>query len=195
MIMFKEITQAPVLVIRPGSTEFDEQRRIKGSLDMPLSDHGVDQVESMAESIGHFKPKTIFCAPCESARQTAAAIAKRCDAKVKVVDGFKNVDHGLWHGKLIDELKRNHPKQYRRGQDTPNQLCPPGGESLHQATARVQKAVRKILRRPTSGVIAFVIPDPLAQIAQNLLSDQPMSNLWSAENDHAQWSLIEVVPQ
>ena len=29
-----------VLLVRPGATEFDEQGRMKGSLDMPMSEKG-----------------------------------------------------------------------------------------------------------------------------------------------------------
>lgn len=36
-MILKSPTIARVLLIRPGATEFDDQGRIKGSLDMPLS--------------------------------------------------------------------------------------------------------------------------------------------------------------
>ncbi len=34
-----------VLLIRPGATDFDDQGRIKGSLDMPMSERGRQQVD------------------------------------------------------------------------------------------------------------------------------------------------------
>ncbi|MDA8745603.1 histidine phosphatase family protein [Rubripirellula amarantea] len=193
MIALKSLANAPVLLIRPGCTEFDEQRRIKGSLDMPLSEAGHRQVESMTGMISDFRPKIIYTAPCESAVQTAERLAKVGRSKLKIVDALRNVDHGLWHGKLIEELKRNNPKLYRRGQESPDDICPPGGESFLDARLRIEKAVRKLLKKSGGQLVAIVVPDPLAQIVQNLLSGEDMFDLWQAETDSGRWDLIEPV--
>ena len=36
-----------IVLVRPGCTDFDEQRRIKGSLDIPLSATGSDEVNEL----------------------------------------------------------------------------------------------------------------------------------------------------
>jgi broad specificity phosphatase PhoE len=182
-----------VLLIRPGATDFDDQGRIKGTLDMPMSERGLQQVSSLAEQLSEFTVGTIYSAPCESARETARQLAEGREARIKVIDAFRNVDHGLWHGKLIDEVRRNHPKVYRQGQDSPSDICPPGGESIRDARARVIKAIRKVVRKNGSGVIAIVIPDPMAWVVQSLLSGAELSDLWKAETDCGSWDLIEAV--
>jgi broad specificity phosphatase PhoE len=183
-----------VLLIRPGATDFDDQGRIKGSLDMPMSQRGREQVTSLTEQLAQFRVKTIYSAPCESARETAQRLAHgRDDVRIKVVDAFRNIDHGLWHGKLIDELRRNHPKVYRRGQESPTDICPPSGESIRDAKARVLKALRKVVRKSGDDVIAIVIPDPMAWVVQSLLSGDELADLWKAETDSAHWDLIESV--
>lgn len=193
MILAKSNSHAPMLVIRPGSTEFDEQGRIKGSLDMPLSDEGHRQVENLREQIAEMNPQTIYSAPCESARQTAERLASSCGARVKVIEAFRNVDHGLWHGKLIDDLKRNHPKLYKRGQEAPDDICPPGGESLADARARIEKALKKVVKKSGDQLVAMVIPDPMARVVQDVLSGEEFSDLWKSETDAAQWSLVSPV--
>ena len=40
-----------ILLIRPGVTDFDEQGRIKGTLDIPLSDEGTAQVAKMIDEL------------------------------------------------------------------------------------------------------------------------------------------------
>ena len=180
-----------VLLIRPGATEFDDQGRIKGTLDMPMSERGREQVCSLAEQLSEFPVGTIYSAPCESARETARQLAQGREARIKVIDAFRNVDHGLWHGKLIDEVRRNHPKVYRQGQDSPSDVCPPGGESIRDARTRVLKAIRKVVRKSGSEVIAIVIPDPMAWVVQSLLSGAELSDLWKAETDGGSWNLIE----
>ena len=188
-----------VLLVRPGATDFDDQGRMKGSLDMPLSSRGREQVNSLTREVGEIRIKTIYTAPCESAVETAERIADHQrktqghDVRIKVIDAFRNIYHGLWHGKLIDEVKRNHPRVYRQGLESPDDLCPPKGESIRDARARVVKAVRKVLRGTKDEVISIVIPDPMAWVVEGLLCGNELTGLWNAETDSGKWELIESV--
>lgn len=182
-----------VLLIRPGATDFDDQGRIKGCMDMPMSERGREQANSLAQELSGISVKTIYASPCESAQETAERLSQGRDVRVKVVDAFRNIDHGLWHGKLIDEVRRNHPKVYRQGQETPDDLCPPGGEAIVDAKARVAKAIRKIARKSGDRVIAVVVPDPMASVVQSVLSGHEIEDLWKVETDSGRWQLIESV--
>ncbi len=180
-----------VLLVRPGSTEFDEQGRIKGSLDMPLSSLGEQQALAVASELMGINVGTIYTAPCESAQQTAMQLARGRDIRVKVLECFRNIDHGLWHGKLIDEVRRNQPRVYRTGMESPDEICPPGGESIRAARIRVAKAIRKVIKKGREDVVALVIPDPLATVVQSVISGEELHDLWKFETDHGKWQLIE----
>ena len=132
-----------VVVVRPGATAFDEQERIKGSLDMPLSENGVEQAHRVASAMEKLSIRFVYSAPCESAQSTAKEIAEHVQSKWKVCDCFRNLDHGLWEGKLIDEVKRQQPKLFRQVQENPRSFCPPGGETIAEAEARVEKFLAK----------------------------------------------------
>ncbi len=191
MIQLKAPAITRVLLVRPGATEFDDQGRIKGCLDMPMSESGRRQAETLAGQVSHFRCRTIYASPCESARETAEILAGDWGAKIKVIDAFRNLDHGLWHGKLIEELRHNHPKLYRRGQESPWDICPPGGESILDARSRAAKAVQKVLKKHADDLVSIVIPDPMAWIVHSLLAGDRLLNLWKAETDSAKWDLIE----
>ena len=183
-----------VLLVRPGATEFDEQGRMKGSLDMPMSEKGHAQVDELAEQLNRFHLHTIYTAPCESARETAERLARdRSDARIKVIDSLRNVDHGLWHGKLIAEVQQKLPRIYKQGQDSPTDICPPGGESIRDARSRVLKAVQKILKKSSDPFITIVIPEPLASVVHGLLNGEEVMDFWRAETDSGRWELIESV--
>ncbi len=192
-MILKTKTASRVLLVRPGATEFDDQGRIKGSLDMPMSDRGRQQVDSLAEELSDVRVKTIYIGPCESARETADRLAKGRDVRVKVVEAFRNIDHGLWHGKLIDELRRNHPRLYRQGQESPDEVCPPGGESILEVKARVLKAVRKIARKSGEELVAIIVPDPMAAVVESLISGDEIPELWDVETDNGRWQIVESV--
>lgn len=191
MMLLKSPATGRVLLIRPGATDFDEQGRIKGSLDMPLSEQGWRQADALAQQLADTPVQCIYTSPCESARETAKRLAAGRDVRIKVMDSFRNIDHGLWHGKLIEEVRRNQPKVYRRGQETPDEVCPPGGESIREAKTRVLKTLKKVVRKGREGNVALVIPDPLAMVVQSLLSGEQLHDLWRSETDTGQWQALE----
>ncbi len=170
-----------ILLIRPGATEFDEQGRIIGTLDIPLSELGVSQAERLAcESTDH-DVKAVFSSPSLSAQQTAEVLAKHHGHKVKVRDALRNIDHGLWQGKELKELRTTQPKIARQWEEHPETVCPPGGESVEDAIPRVQKFLLKLQRKHRSGTIVIVVADPLARVISSLLSQQVESEESSVE--------------
>ena len=180
-----------VVVVRPGSTLFDEQERIKGSLDMPLSALGVEQVHRIAIEIAKLPITTVYCGPCESAQSTAREIAEQTRSKWKVCDCFRNLDHGLWQGKLIDELKRQQPRLFKQLQENPRSFCPPGGETVAEAEARVEKLIVKLCKKHANETIAVVIPEPLASLIAAKLKETDVGDLWKSECDDGSWEVID----
>jgi probable phosphoglycerate mutase len=184
-----------IVLIRPGATDFDEQGRIKGTLDIPLSISGAEQVTRTIEELANISIDAVYCAPGESAQQTAAALAASRGLKVTRLDTLRNLDHGLWQGKLIDEVKQRQPKIYRQWQDRPETTCPPQGESLDDARKRVRPALQKLLKKHKQGVVALVIPDPLASMVRCLFDQGELGDLWKAACDSCRWELIDIVPE
>lgn len=164
-----------ILLIRPGSTEFDEQGRIIGTLDIPLSELGLEQAENLAcQSMDH-DVKAVFSSPSLAAQQTAEILAKLHGRKIKVHDALRNIDHGLWQGKEIEELRTTQPKIARQWEEHPETVCPPGGESVEDAVPRVQKFLLKLQKKHKSGTIMIIVADPLAKVISSLLSQQIVS--------------------
>jgi broad specificity phosphatase PhoE len=164
-------------------------------MDMPLSENGIRQVERLTEALALQAVETIYSAPCESALATANAIAggnRSDERRIRVVEEFQNVDHGLWHGKLIAELRRQLPKVFRTGQESAEAVCPPEGETFEAARVRAEKALGRILRKERDRTTVLVIPDPLASIVHSVVSGEPLDDLWEAECDSGRWEELPV---
>jgi broad specificity phosphatase PhoE len=179
------------LLIRPGATDFDEQGRIKGTLDIPLSDVGTVQVGRVIGELHDTQIDHLYSSPCRSAEQTAEAVATDHDLKVKILDELQNLDHGLWHGKLIDEVKHSQPKVFRQLQDHPETVCPPEGEPVGAALERVKAVIQRLRRKHKSGVVALVVPEPLAQLVLSVINKCEVGDLWKVECQAAEWELVE----
>jgi len=184
-----------IVLIRPGSTDLDEQGRIKGTLDVPLNRQGTEQVARTIGELSRFPIIAIITSPCQSCQQTAEALARERDIKVKCLDSLKNLDLGLWHGKLIEDVKRRQPKVYKQWQEKPETVCPPEGESLSKAQRRVSSAIARICKKYKGGAVAIVAPEPLASLIRQFLDHSELGNLWKAECDCGRWEEIDIEPK
>ena len=183
-----------VVLIRPGSTDYDEQGRIMGRLDIPLSELGSTQVSQTAGELAELSIECIYSAPCSSAIESAQAIAKSLGVKTKTLSSLLNFDPGLWEGKLIEEVKSQSPKIYRRWQEHPETICPPQGEMLNDAQQRLSEVVSKLCRKKKQGVVGLVVPEPLASVLCAMLKQEHVGDLWEAERTCGVWESFEVAP-
>jgi broad specificity phosphatase PhoE len=185
-------TGLQILLIRPGATVLDEQGRIKGDLDLPLSPNGVLQVQSIVRQMGGIPVDAVYSSPCVSTRQTAEALAEQSGARVRIDQDLRNLDHGLWEGKRYEELKQTQPRIYRLWAEHPENVSPPGGETIEHAEDRVERFLRRLFRRTKSGTIAVVAAEPMASIFRSRLLALPIENFWEVEQRIADWESISV---
>jgi probable phosphoglycerate mutase len=185
-----------ILLIRPGVTEYDQQGRIQGTLDIPLCEDGRREVESMIEQLRLQPIQAIFTSPLQSAQQTAQALGDVLDLKVKALDALQNLDHGLWQGMLVKDVKTKQPKVYRQWQEQPATVCPPQGETIGAAEERLQAAVAKWVKKfKSEAMIAAVLPEPLASVLCHMVRHDELGDLWKSRNGAAPWEVIEVAPE
>lgn len=184
-----------IVLIRPGTTDYDHQGRIQGSLDIPLNAEGNNQIIRLAAEIRDLGIEALYFSCCQPATQTASVIADSLNLKTKKLANMQNLNHGLWQGMLIEDVKHKQPKVYRQWQEQPESIRPPEGEILAEAQERVEQALTKLLKKHKTGVIGMVVPEPLASLVRARLRDCDVGDLWQAAADHGSWELIEVQPQ
>jgi broad specificity phosphatase PhoE len=181
-----------IILIRPGSTEFDQQGRVLGTLDMALCEEGRQQVAAMVAELRGQRIEAIYSSPSQSAIETAEALAAAFDLKVKTRDKLSNVNPGLWQGMQIEEAKTKQPKVYRQWQEQPETVCPPQGETLSAAQERVQAVLAKLLKKHKGDeLFAIVAPEPLASVIRHILADEEWGDLWQCAHGVAKWELIQ----
>jgi probable phosphoglycerate mutase len=182
-----------ILLIRPGTTEYDQQGRVQGTLDIPLCEDGRQEVEVLVAEVKDQPITAIYTSPVQSAKQTAEAIGASLELKVKTLENLQNLNHGLWQGMLVADVRAKQPKVYRQWQDQPETVCPPQGETLGSAKQRVQAVLAKLLKKhKADGVLALVAPEPLASVIRNVLRQDDWGDLWQCCSGRAKWELIEV---
>ncbi len=183
-----------IVLIRPGCTDYDLQGRIQGNLDVPLNEQGKSHVLRIAEEIRGLRIEAVYCACGEPVTQAATILAEILGIKLRKMDRMQNLNHGLWQGMLIEDVRVKQPKVYRQWQEHPENVCPPEGEMLADAIQRVEAAMAKLLKRHKEGVVAVVASEPLATLIRRYVTHEEIGDLWKALERHSCWQVLTVDP-
>lgn len=184
-------TSLRIILVRAGSTELDDQGRISGSLDMPLSETGNREAQQTAVELAPLGIDIIYSSRCLAAQQTAEQLSNGGAIRVRVKEPWTNLDHGLWHGKSIEELKETQPKLYRQWNENPESICPPGGETIESVRNRISASLNKLRRKRKTGTVCIVAPEPLYGIFRSLILSTELRDLLEDKSESDRWEVLD----
>lgn len=182
-----------LVLVHTGTTEYDEQGRIQGTLDVPLSEEGLQQIGDLVADLRAMKPTALFTAPGQASQETSDLLAAELRLKPRTLDKLTNVNQGLWQGLLVDEVKTKQPKVFRQWLEHPETVCPPEGESISRVRARVADVLAKVMKKVKADTSALLVaPDPLASVIRQELSGADLGDLWHANGFAGRWESFEL---
>ncbi len=173
-----------LILVHPGQTELDEQNRLVGNLDLPLSESGETQVGILAEELASREIGLIVCGPSLSAQQTAQQLSQDGAIKIRLDENLANLDLGLWHGKSVDELKETQPRIFKQWREHPETITPPEGEDLESAVQRVRKSLKWITKKSRLMNVVLVTARPLAAIVQSEVRGTDLNEIWDLSTEY-----------
>ena len=180
-----------LILARSGTTDFDEQHRILGNLDVPMNVQGQAEVDEMARELNGFSVDVVYSSVGESARESASRLADALGAKFKILEDLKNLDMGLWQGLQVSEVQRKHRRLYRQWSEHPCDTAPPAGEMLDEAACRVKRSLKPVIRKCQHSDVVLVAPDPLRQLIRCQLTDTDIDSIWETTLS-ARWEALPV---
>jgi broad specificity phosphatase PhoE len=158
-----------VVLVRPGATSYDEEHRVQGVLDLPLCPRGEREAAELADRLAGDDLAGLYCGPGESVLRTAEVVGRAVGLRPRRIVELRNLDQGLWQGLQFDEIRRRNPRLFRQWLDDPRTVCPPRGETVEAALARVKLALRPLIKRHRGERFALVVAEPLAQLVAGYL--------------------------
>ena len=139
----------PVALIRHGPTVWNEQKRLQGQTDVPLSPDGHAKVSTWRLPT-EFTDYYWVASPLTRAQQTAQHLGLTPDPEPAIVE----MHWGDWEGRTGPELKELYGDEFQRRQRMGLDLRPDGGESPRDVRTRVESWVAQVGAdgRPTGAV-------------------------------------------
>jgi probable phosphoglycerate mutase len=140
--------QTVFALLRHGKTIWNEEGRIQGRRDSPLSKRGIQQVHEWGKFIGRYTIDQIIASDLGRVRETVAIIQQYCNpVRVEWNKNLREQSWGEWEGKSFKELKNEHPEelaaQIRAGWD----FRPPEGESRREVLQRALTVIQNTLQK------------------------------------------------
>ena len=178
-------------IVRAGTTEFERQGRILGTLDVPLHSDADEEIEEIIRHPNELPIDAVYASPGQSSIETAERLCEAWGLRYKLVELLQNIDLGLWQGLLFEEVKHKQPKVFRQWQEYPETVCPPEGEMLQAARERIEPFLSKIYKKYKNGVVVVVVPDPVAALLVSMLRQTQLKDIFPTGTDRGE--SIEII--
>ena len=116
-----------IILLRHGETAWNVERRLQGCRDIPLNDHGTEQLMQVGKHMADSQMKidTILASPLERARRSAEIVAKAIDYPIDRISAnllFLERAFGVCEGMVYEEAKAAYPDGKYPGMETREEL-------------------------------------------------------------------------
>ncbi|NQU68965.1 MAG: histidine phosphatase family protein [Rhodospirillales bacterium] len=169
----------PLALIRHGPTGWNQEKRLQGHADRPLSPEGEEKVAGWSVP-AEFRDYKWFASPLTRAQQTAAALQLVPETEPAIIE----MDWGAWEGHTIDELRETYGDEIRRRTEMGLDLRPHDGESPRDVRDRVGKWATGIGKtgQPTGAVAHQGIIRALLSLATGweMVGEPPHKMDWAS---------------
>ena len=181
-----------LFLVRHAESEWNPVGRYQGLLDPELSERGRIQAKLLASAFEKEKIDVIYSSPLKRTYQTATEIASKHNLEVIKEKRIIEIDHGVWSGMLVDEVKEKYPEDFRRWLEEPHKVKFKGGESLEEVYERVReflKFVKENHQNQTVVAVSHTVPIRAMLCA---LLDIDLSKFWAFGCDNASYTLVHM---
>jgi len=203
-----------LILVRHGSTEWNESGRRQGHQDVPLSELGRWQVQALSARLMSVPIDAVYSSDLSRATETARVIIGERDLAIQVDQRLREVCFGRWEGLNHEEIEAQFPREWQRWLESPVEARPPEGESFSDLAIRVWRAIGDLvgdgLRTgalnavPREWPLTAVVADPrsvlvvthgaaIAVLLTQLLG-QELSRYWQYSIRPASLTILDLYP-
>ena len=173
-----------IYLIRHGEIIQSSPRRFVGKTDLPLTEHGREQIVGVAGQLAGRGVGRLLCSPLSRCVESAGIIGAALGVVPETVPDLREIDLGAWEGLTVDEVRERFPGRYEaRGRNLAG-FRPPGGESF----ADVQRRAWPAFEAATAEMdepLAIVAHGGVNRVLLCRILGMPLENLFRLEQHYA----------
>ena len=145
-----------LLLIRHGETLWNQQGRMQGQHDSPLTPLGMHQARQLARRLQKVSFSSLYASDLGRAHQTARCIADATGHEIVADTGLRERSFGIFEGLTNSEIKTQHPELHDLFARRLPDFVMPGGESAAQFMDRCVGALERIAARHEGETVVVV---------------------------------------
>jgi phosphoserine phosphatase len=136
-----QVRSSIVILVRHGQSVYNLEHLLTGWHNPPLTPKGQIQADLVGRQLMSCPLDAIVSSDLARAQETARRIGRyHPKVEIQLHEGFREICHGQFEGKSMDQLYRMDPWQSWLWETRPAEAVKPGGELLAQAYHRVSSA-------------------------------------------------------
>ncbi len=179
-----------LVVLRHAESEWNPVGRYQGLLDPDLTDRGRRQAELLGEALREEGIGVLYSSPLKRTYETARIVASTLGLEVVKEDRVIEIDHGVWSGLLVEEVKERFADDFALWLEEPHRVEFPEGENLAKVYDRVKNFVEDIKIKHEGETVAVVSHTVPIRCMYCALLDVELSKFWSFGCDNASISRV-----
>ncbi len=168
-----------LIVVRHGETLWNQQHRMQGHSDSPLTENGVRQTRQLAQRLAQIEFAALYSSDSGRTLETARNVAAATGHEVIVDSRLRERSFGVFEGLTGDEMRTLHPDAFARFRTRDPHFVVPGGESALEFRDRALGCLREIAQRHAAELAVVVthglVLDMLYRAAYRIELDEPRS--------------------
>lgn len=150
-------------VARHGRSTYNEQHKLSGRRDVPLSEEGMKQAHALAEHCKTLRLDLILTSPLIRAKETARIVAERCGVICKVEPRLVEQNFGEYEG-----VQRSDYREFLWSEFAVR--CP-NGESVLDIAARIYPLLDEIKRKYEGKNVLLLCHGGVARVIRTYFCD------------------------
>jgi probable phosphoglycerate mutase len=142
-----------IYFVRHGQTDWNIQRKVQGTTDIPLNENGIRQAQELCNNLEerNFSFEKIYTSYQARAVKTAQIVDDHFHTGYEIVQGLEEMNLGLFEGHTWDEILAMYAEEHKLWMSNKRYNKTPNGESYQMVMERLFKALDHILgQRDTS---------------------------------------------
>ena len=190
----KKNSKKRIILVRHGETDWNQQGRFQGQIDIPLNQNGKVQAKAASEFLKNISIQKAFSSSLSRPKETAQIILKEHPGiEITLKDNLKEIGHGKWEGKLESEIKSNWADLLKTWKIFPEKVQMPDGENIKEVSTRSINGWKEICKDLKNDETALVVAHDAVNktILCYLLGLSP-SEIWTIKQGNGGITVIDL---
>jgi probable phosphoglycerate mutase len=166
-----------LILIRHGETLWNQQARMQGQQDSPLTELGVRQARQLGRRLRELRFDALYSSDLGRAYRTALDISEQTGHEIAVDERLRERHFGVFEGLTSADIQARYPEDYARFASRDPDYAMSGGETARAFHERCLGCLEEIASRHSRAAAVVVthglVLDALYRAALGMRLDEP----------------------